>query len=103
MDSKYSDLELAINTLVTEFHQAADNAASMNTTQFQTMIADKLPGFAKSVENEEGLTKVLDQMEVKSGDDISFQKFWTLIDKQAVQLFNATHTEKNTKCNCVLH
>lgn len=44
---QYSDLELAINTLVTEFHKAADNGASMNTTQFQTMISKQLPGCAK--------------------------------------------------------
>ncbi|KAF0031978.1 hypothetical protein F2P81_016533 [Scophthalmus maximus] len=47
MSSQLSDLELAINTLVTEFHKAADDAPTMNTTQFQTMISKQLPGFAK--------------------------------------------------------
>lgn len=45
--SQYSDLELAINSLVTEFHKAADNGASMNTTQFQTMMSKQLPVVAK--------------------------------------------------------
>ena len=45
--SQYSDLELALNTLVTEFHKAADDGPTMNTTQFQTMISNQLPSFAK--------------------------------------------------------
>lgn len=44
---QYSELELAINTLVTEFHKAADNGPSMNTTQFQTMMSKQLPVVAK--------------------------------------------------------
>lgn len=44
---QYSELELAINTLVTEFHKAADNGPSMNTTQFQTMVSKQLPVVAK--------------------------------------------------------
>lgn len=44
---QYSDLELAINSLVSEFHKAADDAPTMNTTQFQTMISKQLPAFAK--------------------------------------------------------
>lgn len=44
---QYSDLELAINTLVTEFHKSADDAPTMSTTQFQTMISKQLPAVAK--------------------------------------------------------
>lgn len=45
--SQYSDLELAISSLVMEFHKAADNGTSMNTTQFQTMMSKQLPVVAK--------------------------------------------------------
>ncbi|KAI3360814.1 hypothetical protein L3Q82_012876 [Scortum barcoo] len=74
----------------------------MNTTQFQTMLSNQLPGFAKTVDSEDGLAQVLQQMGVQSGQNISFENFWTLINKQALQLFNATHKEKNTNCTCLL-
>ncbi|XP_070823170.1 S100 calcium binding protein V1 isoform X1 [Chaetodon trifascialis] len=99
---QYSDLELAINTLVTEFHKAADDGPTMNTTQFQTMISNQLPGFAKTVENEAGLGQVLQQMGVQSGHNISFENFWALINKQAVQLFGTAHKEKSVRCGCLL-
>ncbi|KAM9851509.1 uncharacterized protein ACBR49_004684 [Aulostomus maculatus] len=101
MATKYSDLELAIHSLVTEFHKAADDGATMNTVQFQTMISSQLPAFAKTVEGAEGLRQVLEQMEVKSGNNISFKKFWNLINYQAIQLFDSTPKEK-AKCSCVL-
>lgn len=44
---QYSELELAINALVTEFHKAADDGPTMNTTQFQTMMSKQLPVVAK--------------------------------------------------------
>ncbi|XP_068586097.1 S100 calcium binding protein V1 [Cebidichthys violaceus] len=102
MATKYSDLEMAINTLVTEFHEAADDGPTMNATQFQNMISKQLPGFAEQVETEEGLSQVLDQMGVEAGQSISFENFWSLINKQAVQLFDSTHKEKNVSCGCYL-
>uniref|UniRef100_A0A3Q1BED0 S100/CaBP-9k-type calcium binding subdomain domain-containing protein n=1 Tax=Amphiprion ocellaris TaxID=80972 RepID=A0A3Q1BED0_AMPOC len=102
MATKYSDLELALNTLVTEFHKAADDGPTMNTTQFQTLISKQMPALSKTVENEEGLGQVLQQMDVPSGQNISFDNFWKLINKQAVDLFSATYKEKSTKCNCLL-
>ncbi|GAA6232412.1 protein S100-A10-like [Lates japonicus] len=102
MATKYSDLELAINSLVTEFHKAADDAPTMNTTQFQTMISKQLPAFTKTAESEEGLGQVLEQMGVQSGQNISFENFWTLINKQAIQLFNTMYKERSAKCSCLL-
>ncbi|XP_034410161.1 protein S100-A14-like isoform X2 [Cyclopterus lumpus] len=102
MTTELSDLEAAINTLVTQFHEAADDGPTMNATQFQNMICKRLPGFAKHVETEEGLGQVLDQMGVEAGQSISFENFWTLINKQAVQLFDSTHKVKNVSCGCYL-
>ncbi|KAM6995516.1 S100 calcium binding protein V1 [Tautogolabrus adspersus] len=102
MATKFSDLELAINTLVTEFHKAADDGPTMNTTQFQTMLSNQMPAFAKTVEGEDALAQVLQQMGVENGQDISFENVWTLINKQAVQVFSSTPKEKNIKCGCLL-
>ncbi|KAK1896187.1 Protein S100-A14 [Dissostichus eleginoides] len=102
MATQYSDLELAINLLVTEFHKAAADQPTMNTTQFQTMISKQLPSCAKQVETEDGLVQVLDQMGVQGGDNISFQNFWTLINKQAVDLFQSSEKNKSYTCTCLL-
>ncbi|KAF7645201.1 hypothetical protein LDENG_00208490 [Lucifuga dentata] len=103
MATKYSDLELAINSLVTEFHKAADNGPTINATQFQTMISNQLPEFSKTVEGEGGVAKLLEQMNVQSGQNISFENFWTLVNKQAVQMFQLLKgKEKSVKCSCLL-
>ncbi|KAF3839060.1 hypothetical protein F7725_017777 [Dissostichus mawsoni] len=81
-------MELAINSLVTEFHKAAADQPTMNTTQFQTMISKQLPSCAK--------------MGVQGGDNISFQNFWTLINKQAVDLFQSSEKNKSYTCTCLL-
>uniref|UniRef100_A0A665SW08 Protein S100-A14-like n=1 Tax=Echeneis naucrates TaxID=173247 RepID=A0A665SW08_ECHNA len=101
MVTKYSDLELAINTLVSEFHRSADDGMTLNTTQLQSLVSKQLPTFAKTLDKEDSLGPVLEQMGVQSGQTISFQNFWTLINKQAIQLFDATHN-KNVKCSCLL-
>ncbi|KAM4580856.1 S100 calcium binding protein V1 [Odontesthes bonariensis] len=102
MATKFSELELAINSLVTEFHKAADDAPTMNTTQFQTMMSKQMPAVAKTVENEEALGRVLQQMGVESGQNISFENFWSLINKQAIEVFGTMHKEKSINCNCSL-
>uniref|UniRef100_A0A096LX52 S100/CaBP-9k-type calcium binding subdomain domain-containing protein n=1 Tax=Poecilia formosa TaxID=48698 RepID=A0A096LX52_POEFO len=99
---QYSELELAINTMVTEFHRAADDGPTMTTTQFQTFISKQMPLLAKTAQGEDGLDRVLDQMGVQKDQNISFDHFWTLIHHQAAQQFSSTHKEKGVKCNCLL-
>ncbi|XP_062279221.1 protein S100-A13-like [Scomber scombrus] len=100
--SKYSDLEEAIRSLVTEFHEAANNAPTMNATQFQTMISNQLPAFAKVLQSEDGLDQLMQTMDVEDRQNISFQNFWTLINEWAVQLFDSSHGDKTARCTCLL-
>lgn len=56
----------------------------------------------QSAENEEALGQLLQQMGVQNGQNISFENFWALINKQAIQMFGSTHKEKNINCGCLL-
>ncbi|XP_029928566.1 S100 calcium binding protein V1 [Myripristis murdjan] len=102
MATKYSDLELAINTLVTEFHSAADDKPTMSSSQFQTMMSKQLPSFAETLDSEDGLSQVLQHMGVQSGQSISFENFWTLVQQLAGQQFQLLHKDKSVKCSCLL-
>ena len=56
----------------------------------------------QTLEKEEDLGQLLQQMGVQKGQDISFENFWSLINNRAVQVFGSTHSGKNIKCGCLL-
>lgn len=57
---------------------------------------------SQAAEGSGGLDSLLQKMEVESGQNISFENFWTLINNQAVQVFGAADKVKNVKCGCLL-
>ncbi|KAM8826518.1 S100 calcium binding protein V1 isoform 2-T2 [Synchiropus picturatus] len=93
---------MAINSLVTNFHKSSADGSTLNSTEFQTMIAQQLPTFSKTMEGDGGLEKVMQMMGVENDQNISFDNFWNLVHKQAVQAFNSTYKEPDAKCNCSL-
>ncbi|XP_072317799.1 protein S100-A14-like [Eucyclogobius newberryi] len=102
MAAKYSDLELALNTLVSEFHKASENKPTMNTTQFQTLLSNQMPVLSKTLETDDGVGTLLQKMGVQKGQDVSFENFWSLVNSQASTLYEATPKETGATCTCSL-
>ncbi|RVE63126.1 hypothetical protein OJAV_G00164450 [Oryzias javanicus] len=102
MATEFSALEKAINSVVTQFHSAAGGGSTMNSSQFKDMLSKQMPLLGKTVESEDGMAKVLQQMGVQSGQNISFENFWKLFNNQAVELFKTMFKEKSAKCQCLL-
>ncbi|KAK0146066.1 Protein S100-A14 [Merluccius polli] len=98
---QYSDLELALNTLVTGFHsEAKDGSQTLDSAEFQTLVSKQLPALAKTVGEEGGLQKLLKQIGVEEGQDVTFENFWTLVQKQATDQFAQGANEKVVRCSC---
>ncbi|XP_016406263.1 S100 calcium binding protein V1 [Sinocyclocheilus rhinocerous] len=99
MAEQYTDLELALNTLVKNFHSASPTDADTLTAQeFQSIISKELPTMVKTAGDQEGLYKLLADLNVEEGKGVTFKDFWRLVDSLATAQFGLQSKEKQVKC-----
>lgn len=104
MATQYTDLELAINTLVTNFHSASSsNADTLTAQEFQNMLSQEMPDMVKTEGDQGGLNKLLKDMDVEEGKNVTFNNFWGLVNSLATSQFGLQSKEKQVKCvKCIL-
>ncbi|XP_036439386.1 protein S100-A13-like [Colossoma macropomum] len=103
MASQCTDLELAINTLVTQFHAASPTVGpTLTVEEFQSMVTKELPTMVKTAGEQEGLNELLKEMGVEEGQGVTFENFWVLVNSLASTQFGLLQKDKSVKCNCLL-
>ncbi|XP_066531993.1 protein S100-A13-like isoform X2 [Hoplias malabaricus] len=79
----------------TKFHALADKASTLKTDKFKELLTSELPNLVKTT-GKDGFSKVMKDMELKCGEEVSFNKFWQLI----LQLSKENSQNDNQKSCC---
>lgn len=100
---QYSDLESAIDTLVSQFHSAsADKSPTLKSDEFKNLLSSHMPNLMKGVGTDQGFGDILRKMGVGDGEGISFKHFWNLIQSLATSQFGNISGQKGSSCSCIL-
>ncbi|XP_051576259.1 protein S100-A16-like [Myxocyprinus asiaticus] len=104
MDPQYTELELALNILVTNFHSAsATHADTLTVQEFQNMLSKELPNMVKTSGDQEGTNKLMKDMGMEEGEGVMFKDFWQLVNSLANTQCGLQSKEKQVKCvKCIL-
>lgn len=62
------------------------------------MISKELPTMVKTAGDQEGLNKLLTELNVEEGKGITFKDFWRLVDSLATAQFGLQSKETKVKC-----
>lgn len=62
------------------------------------MISKELPTMVKTAGDQEGLNKLLTDLNVEEGKGVAFKDFWQLVDSLANAQFGLLSKEKQVKC-----
>ncbi|KAI4901602.1 hypothetical protein NFI96_026401, partial [Prochilodus magdalenae] len=83
-----SEMEAAINTLVSQFKTYAGKEGSSYTLskdEFQNLLRSQLPNYVKNANDSAVIAQLMGSLDKDSDGELSFQEFWQFIGRLAYE------------------